>query len=171
MPDYDKLLQARLPEALETAIESIDRAFDQAEQLLHADVGLFEQLDLCVFAYFGRDDVFYLNTKGRQLLKLRLPSLDRQNQGTPPIFWLEDEERLAEADAFVAQRGRPIFGTRELVTLAWGKSWFEGAKFPIRSIKGDTIAILFAGHELAPSKQIQQVAEHYQTSQNQSGEN
>ena len=173
MPDYEKLLQARLPEALETALESLDRAFDQPDQLLEADVSLFESLELCVFAYFSRDDIFYLNRAGRGLLKLKFPSLDQKNgSAAPPIFWLENEHALAQADSLVAQRSQALFNVRELVTLSWGKTWFEGAKFPIRSLTGQTLAILFAGHELSPSQQVRQVAEHYQLSQQKEfGEN
>lgn len=171
MPDYEKLLHARLPEALESALETIDRVFDQPEQLLHADVGQFENLELCIFAYFSREDVFYLNQPGRELLKLRLPTLDQRHSSAPPIFWLEDEKSLADVDKLVALRGQPIFGVRELVTLAWGKTWFEGAKFPVRSTAGQTLAILFAGKELPASKQIRQVAEHYQSSKQGFGEN
>ncbi|MDQ8201586.1 hypothetical protein [Pelagicoccus sp. SDUM812003] len=173
MLDYQKLLQARLPEALESALESIDRAFDRPEQLLQADVSLFEDLGLCVFAYFNRDDIFYLNKAGRQTLKLKLPTVDSsKSASTPPIFWLENELALAQADALVTQKALPLFNVRELVTLSWGKTWFEGAKFPIRNAMGQPLAILFAGRELPPSKQIRQVAKHYELSQQKEfGEN
>lgn len=171
MPDHDKLLSAKLPQALETALEQIDRAHDLPQQLLKADVSSFEALECCVFAYFSRDDVFYLNQAGRNLLRMKLPSLDQTGSSAPPIFWLEDDNNLLQADAFVTTRQKPIFDTRELVTLSWGKTWLQGAKFPIRSRQGQTIALLFAGAELAPSKQIQLVADHYKNTQQGFGEN
>ncbi|EDY83589.1 hypothetical protein VDG1235_3216 [Verrucomicrobiia bacterium DG1235] len=171
MPDYDKLLQAKLPQALENAIDEIDGAHQRPEQLLQADVSSFEKLNCCVFAYFARDDIFYLNQKGRSLLRLKLPTLDQKRNVAPPIFWLEDDSNLLSADQYVAERQLPIFETRELITLSWGKSWLHGAKFPIRSTHGQTIALLFAGRELEPAKQIKLVADHYQNQQQGFGDN
>ncbi len=171
MQNHDKLLQANLPDALQSAIEDLDRAFDVPKQLLQADVSAFENLNCCVFAYFARDDVFYLNAKGRQLLRQKLPSFEKEKSSAPPIFWLEDDANLQAADNYVAGRQRPIYETRELVTLSWGKTWLHGSKFPIRSVLGQPLAILFAGHEIAPSQQIKLVAEHYQTAQQGTGEN
>lgn len=169
-PD-DKLLQANLPDALQSAIEDLDRAYDVPKQLLQADVTAFEDLSCCVFAYFARDDVFYLNGKGRQLLRPQRPTFEPRANTAPPIFWLEDDPNLQAADSFVASRQRPIYETRELVTLSWGKTWLHGSKFPIRSVIGQPLAILFAGHVVAPSKQIRLVAEHYQTAQQGTGDN
>ena len=171
MPNYEKLLQAKLPEALESAIEGIDRAFEIPKQLLQANVSAFEELSCCVFGYFARDDIFYLNKKGRELLKMRVPTLDQHRNAAPAIFWLEDDTNLAAADQFVAGRQVPIVETRELITLSWGKTWLHGSKFPIRSIQGQTIALLFAGYELAPSRQIKLVADHYQHTQQGFGDN
>ncbi|MBK1878243.1 hypothetical protein [Pelagicoccus mobilis] len=171
MPDYEKLLQANLPEALESALEELDRAFDIPKQLLQANVSAFEELSCCVFGYFARDDIFYLNKKGRELLRMRLPSLDEHRNSGPPIFWLEDDANLAAADQFVANRQKPILETRELITLAWGKTWLHGSKFPVRNVQGQTIALFFAGHELPPSRQIKLVADHYQQNQHQIGDN
>ncbi len=171
MPNYDKLLQANLPDALQIAIEEIDGAYDVPKQLLQADVSAFENLSCCVFAYFARDDVFYLNKNGRNLLRLKQPSFDEKTSSAPPIFWLEDDPNLQAADNFVAGRQLPIFETRELITLSWGKTWLHGSKFPIRSVLGEPLAIIFAGHEVAPSQQIKLVAEHYQSALQGTGEN
>lgn len=171
MPDYDKLLQAKLPEALEAALAEIDRAFEIPKQLLQADVSAFEELNCSVFGYFARDDIFYLNKKGRELLKMRVPTLDQNHNPAPAIFWLEDDATLAAADQYVAGRQIPILETRELITLSWGKTWMHGSKFPIRNRQGQTIAIFFAGHELAPSRQIRLVADHYQETQFGIGDN
>lgn len=163
MPDYEKLLQANLPEALESAVESLNRSYDQPEQLLQADVSAFEGLDCCVFAYFSRDDVFYVNRAGRALLAARTPLLHKSPVKPPPIFWLDDEPSFVAADRLVASRGQPLLNLQELVTLSWGKTWFVGAKFPIQSITGQNLAILFAGKEIPASQQIRQVAEHYRS--------
>ncbi len=171
MPDYDTLLQTDLPEALESAYESINGAFDRPEQLAQANVSLFERLDLCVFAYFDREDVFYVNKAGRDVLNIRRPIAEPRAAKPPPIFWLENDKPFQSADRFVLVRRQVITETRELVTLSWGKTWFEGAKFPILSVTGQPIAILFAGRELAPSQQIRQVAEHYQLTQTGIGGN
>ncbi len=171
MPNYDKLLQANLPDSLQTAIEDLDRSFDIPKQLLQADVSAFETLSCCVFAYFARDDVFYLNQKGRDLLRLKQPSFEPKANTAPPIFWLEDDANLQAADNYVAGRQLPLFETRELITLAWGKTWLHGSKFPVRSALGQTLAIIFAGHEVAPSEQIKIVAEHYQSTQQGIGDN
>jgi len=171
MPDYEKLLQANLPDALETAIEEIDRAYDLPKQLLQANVSSFEALSCCVFGYFARDDIFYLNKKGRELLRMRAPTLEQTRNAAPAIFWLEDDANLAAADQFVAGRQVPILETRELITLSWGKTWLHGSKFPIRNLQGQTIALFFAGHELPPSQQIKLVADHYQHTQQGIGDN
>lgn len=171
MPNYDKLLQATLPDALQSAIEGIDGAYDVPKQLLQADVSAFENLSHCVFAYFARDDVFYLNQKGRDLLRQTQPHFEPKTNSAPPIFWLEDDANLQAADNYVTGRQLPIFETRELVTLSWGKTWLHGSKFPIRSVLGHPLAILFAGHEVAPSKQIKLVADHYQAALQGTGEN
>lgn len=162
MPDYDKLLQARLPEALETAYESINGSFEHPEQLLHANVSQFEELETCCFAYFNREDVFYVNKVGRKMLSLSCPTAEPHAPKAPPIFWLEDDHILKAADHLVFARGQLIPDARELVTLSWGKTWLDGIKFPILSITGQPMAILFAGKELAPSQQIRQIAEQYQ---------
>ncbi|MBC2606917.1 hypothetical protein [Pelagicoccus albus] len=171
MPEYDKLLQIKLPEALESAIDGIDRSYDLPKQLLDADVSEFEELDCCVFAYFDRDDIFYLNQEGRKLLDMRRSSLDERGRSSPPIFWLEDDAALRAADDFATRRQQPVQGARELVTLSWGKTWLHGTKYPIRSLQGQTIAILFAGYEIPPSRQIKLVAEHYRDTQFGIGEN
>jgi hypothetical protein len=171
MQNHDKLLQTSLPDALQTAIEGLDGAYDVPKQLLQADVSSFEPLGCCVFAYFARDDVFYLNQKGRDLLRQKLPRFEPQANTAPPIFWLEDDTNLQAADNFVLRRQRPLFEARELVTLSWGKTWLHGSKFPIRSVLGHPLAILFAGHEVAPSQQVKLVAEHYQNAQHTTGDN
>lgn len=171
MPNYDKLLKAKLPEALDAALEEIDHVYEIPKQLLKANVSAFEELSCCVFGYFARDDIFYLNKKGRELLKMRGPTVEENQNAAPAIFWMEDDKNLAAADQFVAGRQIPIFETRELITLSWGKTWMHGSKFPIRNVLGQTIAIFFAGHELPPSSQIKMVADHYQNTQFGIGDN
>lgn len=171
MQNLDKLLQSNLPDALENAIEEIDGAYDDPKQLIHADVSAFESLSCSVFIYFARDDVFYINEKGRRLLRPKSGSFDEKAPTAPPIFWLEDDSTLQAADNYVAGRQHLLYETRELVTLSWGKTWLEGGKFPIRSILGQTLAILFAGDEIAPSKQIKLVADHYQQALHGNGSN
>lgn len=171
MPDYEKLLKANLPEALESAIEALDGNYQIPKQLLQVDVSAFEQLPCVVFAYFDRNDIFYLNRAGRELLNMKLPTFDRSSSLSTPIFWLEDDAHLLSTDEYVAGRQLPLLKTRELITLSWGKTWLEGAKFPIRSQQGQTLAILFAGQELVPSRQISQVAEHYSTTLHGFGDN
>lgn len=171
MPDYEKLLQSNLPETFEKALAEIDRAYEIPKQLLQADISSFEALECCVFAYFARDDVFYLNKCGRDLLRLKRPALDKEVASAPAIFWLEDDCALQRTDDYVYSRQQPIFETRELITLSWGKTWLHGSKFPIRSLQGQTLAIIFAGHEITPSQQIKLVADHYQQAKHGTGEN
>lgn len=171
MPDYEKLLNAKLPEALESALEELDGRYELPKQLLQANVATFEDLPCMLFAYFDRNDIFYLNKRGRQMLSMKLPTLERSPNEAAPIFWLEDDASLQAADDYVAGRQLPLLKTRELITLPWGKTWVEGAKFPIRSRQGQTLALLFAGHEVPPSRQITQVAEHYSTAQQGFGDN
>lgn len=171
MPDYDKLLQTGLPGALEDAYSSINGAFDQPEQLLQADVRAFEELPCCIFAYFNREDVFYVNKTGRSILGIRYPLTEAKVPKAPPIFWLEDDSSFLNADQFVLSRRQALANARELVTLSWGKTWLDGIKFPILSVTGQPMAILFAGAELAPSQQIRRVADHYQLTQTGTGEN
>lgn len=171
MPDYNKLLNAKLPEALESAIEEMDGHYELPKQLLQVNVASFEDLPCILFAYFDRNDIFYLNKRGRQLLTMKLPTFDRAPNEASPIFWLEEDPALQAADDYVAGRQLPLLKTRELVTLTWGKTWVEGAKFPIRSRNGQTLALLFAGQEVPPSRQINQVAEHYSTAQQGFGDN
>lgn len=171
MPDYEKLLQANYPEALQLALEELDSKYQIPKELLQVDVSALEQLPIVVFAYFDRNDIFYLNRAGRELLDMKLPAFDRPSSLATPIFWLEEDPALLSADEYVAGSQRPLVKTRELVTLSWGKSWLEGMKFPIRSQKGQTLAILFAGQEISPSKQISQVAEHFTNTLNGFGDN
>jgi len=49
MPNYDKLLQASLPEALDNAFESINFVYQTGEQLLKADVTALEELNYTIF--------------------------------------------------------------------------------------------------------------------------
>lgn len=170
-PDYDKLLNARPTEELENAYEALNRAYDHPEQLLHADVSLFENLDLRVFAYFDRDDVFYVNKAGRRLLNRRLPLIEADAPKAPPIFWLDDHRSFLAADGLARTTRRALGNVRELVTLSWGKTWFEGMKFPILSLTGQPLALLFAGNEIKPSRQIRNIAERYQLTQTGVGTN
>lgn len=158
MPEYEKLLSAQL---LEAAIESIDGAYDCAEQLLGADVSQFEAVKSCVFAYFDRDDVFYVNRAGRKLLDLKRPAMESGSVDAPPIFWLENDHPFGNVDRFLIANRQPLRHTRELVTLSWGKTWLEGTKFPILSVTGKPLAILFAGEQLPASGQIRHAAHQY----------
>lgn len=163
MSHYDKLFQDTLSEALEGAIRSITLAFDRPEQLLGAKVGAFEKLDCCVFAYFNRDDVFYVNQAARKLLRLAQPRFGPALPESPPIFWLENNEAFRRADEHVARYRCPIADARELVALPWGKTWLRGIKFPILSTHGAPIAYLFAGYPQSAADQIRNAARHYQS--------
>ena len=171
MPDFDKLLQAPLPEALEDAFQSLNGAYDAPEQLLQADVSALEILDCLAFAYFNRDEVFYVNAAARKLLHPKLPSMACPPPRVPPVFWLDDHEPFLLADQLVWANRRPLASAREIVTLSWGKTWMEGIKLPILSATGQPMAILFAGAELQPSQQIRRVAEQYQLSLSGFGDN
>jgi len=171
MPDQRKPPRFTPPEALGAALATLDRVYDIPKQLLQVDITPFEQLDCVVFAYFDRDDVFYLNKACRDLLEMRHPTFDPPQHRPNPIFWLESDASLQATDEQVVQRQAPLLSARELVTLTWGKTWLQGAKFPIRSGKGQTLALLFAGEELHPSRQIGQVAQHYSKLAQTSGDN
>ena len=67
MPDYNKLLQASLPESLDAAVDSVNFEYDDAESLLGADVSDFEQLNYCVFA-FSAADIFYPKSLGAEVI-------------------------------------------------------------------------------------------------------
>lgn len=171
MPNYEKLLQAVRSETLEEAVEAISGVYQAAEDLLSADVTLLEELPLVAFAYFNREDVFYVNKAGRRLLSLKQPYSEVRSPPSPPIFWLEDNKGFIAADRVVYERGQTLMNTRELLTLSWGKTWLEGYKFPIVSTLGKPLAILFAGSETSPSEQIRHVADQYQLTQTGIGDN
>jgi len=158
MPDFQKLLQASLPEALECAIESISFRYLDAKGLLEADVTQLESLNYYAFAYFNRDDVFYVNRAGRSLLTLPRSPLDPSAQKAAPIFWLEESPERQSDDRDVLASCLPKHHVRELVTLSWGKTWLRGSKFPIRSRLGIPLAILFAGREWSAAEQINHIA-------------
>lgn len=162
MLDHDTSFPSFLPEAFGDAFGTLSGKFDRPEELLKANVKQLEELACCVFAYFSRDDVFYVNAAARALLKPAVPSFGPRPASAPPIFWLEDNETFLQADRLVLTRRRALPEARELVTFSWGKSWLDGAKFPILSASGVPIAILFAGREIVPSNQIRRVADHYQ---------
>ena len=145
MPDYEKLLQASLPEALDAAVESINFTYDSADALLQAEVSLIEDLNYTVFAYFNRDDVFYVNKAGRRLLQIRESLFETPRAKPAPIFWLEEDNHRINDDRDVIESCRPKHHVNELVTLSWGKTWLRGSKYPVRSSMGVPLARLFAG--------------------------
>lgn len=171
MPYHDTPIPAELPEVFEDAYQAINFACEKAHDLLQADVRLLETIDLCIFAYFNRDEVFYVNPVGRALLEPASPAFGPKPPRSEPIFWLEDNDTFAHADHLVLARRRPIAAARELVTFSWGKSWLEGAKLPILARDGSPIAILFAGREIAPANQIRRVADHYHLTLQETGNN
>jgi len=154
MPNYDKLLQASLPEALDTAFDSINFVYESGEQLLKADVTALEELNYTIFAYFSRDDVFYVNRAGRRLLELPEDAFKNGPTRSAPIFWLDEDIQRVTDDRDVVETCRPKHHVKELITLSWGKSWMRGSKYPIRSVNGAPIAVFFAGRELLGSEQI-----------------
>ena len=158
MPNYDKLLQASLPEALDSAIESINFVYETGEQLLKADVTALEELNYTLFAYFSRDDVFYVNQAGRRLLEIPEDAFNKSPTRSAPIFWLDEDIQRISDDRDVVETCRPKHHVKELVTLSWGKTWLRGSKYPIRSTAGAPIAVLFAGRELLGSEQIKRAA-------------
>ncbi|MFL3659865.1 MAG: hypothetical protein ACJ07L_17680 [Opitutales bacterium] len=83
MPDYEKLLQASMPEALDSPIDTVNFVYQNADQLLQANVSALDDLNYCVFAYFNRDEIFYLNQSGRRIISPlpisnRTPNRDNQ---------------------------------------------------------------------------------------------
>jgi len=154
MPDYYKLLQASLPESLDAAIDSINFEYDGAESLLEADVTDLEQLNYCVFAYFTRNDIFYLNRSGRRLLDIYRSPFEASRTISKPRFRLGSDPVLSSDDRDVVETCRPKHHVRELISLSWGATWLRGSKFPIRSNTGVPLAVLFAGREMLGSDQI-----------------
>lgn len=167
----ETLPNAQLPDALESALSSVCGVFDRPDQLLGANVEQFESLSEIVFAYFGRDDVFYVNKAGRRLLHRALPTLDALKPKPPPIFWLDDDRSFRFADERVIESACPLFDAQELVALHWGKTWLRGVKLPLLSRKGSPIALLFAGREIPGSEQIRRVASQYKPAKATSGIN
>lgn len=154
MPNYDKLLQASLPEALDAAIESINFEHNDVEALLEANVAEFENLNYCVFGYFTRDDIFYLNSTGRQLLDTYQSPFEPNRAIRKPIFSLGVNPLHACDDRDVVETCRAKHHVKEIVSLSWGDTWLRGSKYPIRSRAGVPLAILFAGREMLGSEQI-----------------
>ena len=171
MPNFDKPLHAALPEALDAAVDSVNFTYDSSESMLQADVSLLEELNFCVFAYFNRDDVFYVNRHGRQLLDLPTSPIEPQASRPAPIFWLEENTQRNDDDVAVVQSCSPKHDVKELITLSWGKTWLQGSKYPIRSKAGVPLAILFAGREVPGSEQIRRVVTQFQKSHNEFGDN
>jgi hypothetical protein len=161
MPDYDKLLQASLPEALDAAIASINFAYSSPEQLVEARLIDFETLNYCAFAYFNREDIFYLNSCGCRLLDPYSSPIEPRQPIPHPRFRLESSFASTSDDRDVVESCRPKHHVKELVTLSWGKSWLRGSKYPIRSKKGVPLAILFAGREMLGSEQIRRASAQF----------
>lgn len=159
----DTLPAETISDALESALSTVCGVFERPDQLLGANVEQFENLAEIVFAYFGRDDVFYVNKAGRRLLRPKSSALDALKPSPPPIFWLDEDRSFRFADRRVLESACPLFDARELVALSWGKTWLRGVKLPLLSRKGAPIALLFAGLEIPGSEQIRQVANQYKS--------
>ncbi|MCH6255248.1 hypothetical protein MLD52_01725 [Puniceicoccaceae bacterium K14] len=172
MPNYDKLLKAEMPTALESAIQSVDFQYENISDLMQANVHLFEELDCIAFAYQNRDDIFYVNREGRKLLNIETRIYEPESEiQSAPIFWLEESIKLAADDYEVISNGTIKENACELVTVSWGKTWVSGIKAPIRSTTGQPIAILFAGAERKGSKQLQTAGSNYKVTHNEFGSN
>lgn len=171
MPDHNKLLQTSLPESLDAAVDSVNFEYDDAESLLGADVSDFEQLNYCVFAYFTRNDIFYLNRSGRRLLDLYHSPFETSRAISKPRFRLSGDPTLESDDRDVIEACRPKHHVKELISLSWGATWLRGSKFPIRSTTGVPLAVLFAGREMLGSDQIQNVGRRQCLYQPTHGEN
>ncbi len=171
MPDYDKLLQASLPEALDAAVESINFVYYNADQLLQANLEDLEDLNYCVFTYFNRDDVFYLNSAGRRLLDTYESPAEPSTRDASLVFHLENYSKRASDDRDVIESCRPKHHLKELISLSWGKTWLRGSKYPVRSNSGVPLAILFAGREMLGSEQIYRAAIQCRNNQHQFGAN
>ncbi len=171
MPNYDKLLQASMPEALDAAIETINFEHADTDSLLEANVAEFESLNYCCFGYFTRDDIFYLNRAGRRLLETYQSPIEPFRSVAKPVFTLGLSPSHASDDRDVIETCRPKHHVKELISLSWGDTWLRGSKYPIRSTSGVPLAILFAGREMLGSEQIKNVSIRHQTFQHNYGEN
>ena len=152
MPDYEKLLQASMPEALDTAVESVNFVYENGEALLQADITTLEELNFCIFAYFNREELFYLNRTGRKLLAPYQSIMDRT--ASEVRFSLVENFEGSQDDRDVIENCRPKHHVHERVDLNWGHTCLRGSKYPIRAVNGVPIAILFAGREMLGSEQI-----------------
>lgn len=164
MPDYDKLLQASMPEALDAAIDTINFVYENGEQLLQANVSALDGLNYCVFAYFNRAEIFYLNQTGHKLLTPYQSPIERQPMEVKLI--LEKDPQRTDDDRDVIENCRPKHHVRESLSLSWGNTWLRGSKYPIRANNGIPIAILFAGREMLGSEQIRNATRQRQNFQN-----
>ena len=164
MSDYDKLLQASMPEALDSAIEAVNFAHESGEELIKADVSSFEGLNFCIFAYFNRDELSYLNRTGRKLLSAYQSIMERKPMEAH--FSLVSHFESSQDDRDVIENCRPKHHVRERVDLSWGQTCLRGSKYPIRAVNGVPIAILFAGREMLGSEQIRAANLNLQTALN-----
>jgi len=171
MPNFDKLLHASMPEALDAAIESISFVHKDIDSLLEANVAEFESLNYCVFGYFTRDDVFYLNQAGRRLLDLYQSPLEPGRDVVKPRFSLGANPFHACDDRDVVETCRPKHHIKELISLSWGDTWLRGSKYPIRSTSGLPLGILFAGREMLSSEQIRNASLRHKAFQHHYGDN
>ncbi len=153
-----------MPEALDAAFDTINFVFENAKQLLQANVSALEKLNFCVFAYFNREEVFYLNQSGRKLLTpYQSPIEDLSSEAR---FTLESNLQVSWDDRDVIESCRPKHHVREVISLSWGNTWLRGSKYPIRAANGIPIAILFAGREMLGSEQIRNASLQQQYFQN-----
>ena len=164
MPDYEKLLQASMPEALDAAVESVNFVYENGEALLQADVSPLEEVNFCVFAYFNREELFYLNRTGRKLLAPYQSIVERSP--SEARFSLVENFEGSQDDRDVIENCRPKHHVKERVDLSWGHTCLRGSKFPIRAVNGVPIAILFAGREMLASEQIRAASHNLQTAFN-----
>jgi hypothetical protein len=118
MPDYEKLLQASMPEALDSPIHTVNFVYQNADQLLQANVSALDDLNYCVFAYFNRDEIFYLNQSGRRIISPYQSPIERRLETTK--FGLETAALASNDDRDVIESCPPKHHVRELISLSWG---------------------------------------------------
>tara|TARA_B110000037_G_C17033079_1_gene470373 strand:+ start:414 stop:932 length:519 start_codon:yes stop_codon:yes gene_type:complete len=172
MLNFDNILQSYTQSPVQEAVAQIDLQFERLDQLLKADLSQLDSIDESLFIYFNREEVFYLNRLGRKLLKRRAGAFEPPTVLEPtPIFWLEPSLQRAADDLEVMMSSQPKSDVLELVSLAWGKTWMAGTKYPIRNTSGRSIAVLFSGKEIPAAEQIHQASKHCRITRKESGNN
>ena len=105
MPDYEKLLQASMPEALDSPFDTVNFVYQNADQLLQANVSALDDLNYCVFAYFNRDEIFFLNQSGRRIISPYQSPIERRLETTK--FGLETAALASNDDRDVIESCPP----------------------------------------------------------------